>query len=114
MFEFFEKMRQKPVTKRRLIAFGIALFFTGLIFVVWLSVWLPGFFHEQSIEQKNLEIESPKDTLVQNIGSAWDGVLGGFSDLKESLGKTKVSSEVEYKSPTTTDKTSTTTEVVGN
>jgi hypothetical protein len=114
MFDFFEKMRQKPVSKRRLIAFGISLFFTGLIFVVWLSVWLPNFFYDQSVEQKNLELESPKDTLLQNIGSAWDGVMGGVSNLKESLGKAKVSSEVEYRSPTTTEKISTTTETVGN
>ncbi len=107
MFDFFENMRQKPLSRRRLVAFGLALSITGLLFVVWLSVWLPDFFYTQNVESKNnSSFESPKDNVLDSIGSAWQTMQGEFVDLKSAIGGVDLTSQLQYTATTTATTTS--------
>ncbi len=117
-FDWLEKMRNKPIKSQRLIAFAVALSFTGLLFVTWLSVLLPGFFHSRDVAQKNEEkndtFDTPKDTFVENITSAWHTLGEQFGALKTTVSDVNLSAAVQYSatstaSTTTLDAASTTT-----
>ena len=41
MFNALEKLRQKPESVKKQIAFAVALSFAGIIFLVWLTVVYP-------------------------------------------------------------------------
>lgn len=106
MFNWLEKIRQKPLSKRRLIAFGLSFLFTGILFVVWLSVWLPGINREEEIVKKVESFSTPKDSFLQNISSAWQGITEQYSQLEAVLSGINVSknltSSVNYQSATNT------------
>jgi hypothetical protein len=98
MFQFLEKLRQKSDRGRKQIAFIIALFFTGLIFVVWLSIIYPSWYQVESKQGAASKLEpGPIDTLSQIIS-------GGVSSIGSEINKAK-----DSYSQTSTNPTSTTT-----
>lgn len=110
MFDWLDKIRKEPASKRRLISFGISLFFTGIIFVVWLTVWFPGIARKTEIVKKEDSFSTPKDNFFKSASDAWQGITDQYSRLKNVLGGIDVAnnltSSVNYHSATTTDEIS--------
>jgi hypothetical protein len=100
VFNWLEKIRQKPLSKRRIVAFGISLFVTGILFVVWLSVWLPSSFHTQDVATTNDQFNTPKDTMTQNFAAAWAGITDQFSALKDAVANMNLSGSAQYQATT--------------
>ncbi len=85
MFEFIEKLRQKSDRTKRQIAFVIALSFSGVIFIVWISVIYPDFMRGQAEAERAVSSEpSPLSTFSGTISV-------GFSAIGEQIGKAKES-----------------------
>jgi hypothetical protein len=40
-FSYLEKIRNSSPQKKKIFSFGLALFITGFIFIIWLKFWLP-------------------------------------------------------------------------
>ena len=60
MFSWFDKIRKESPHKKRFIAFSISALFTGIIFVVWFSVWLPNINKKEEIA-----LRKPQDILKE-------------------------------------------------
>ena len=122
MFNWLENIRKAPKGKKRFIAFSVALLSTGALFVVWLSVWLPDFFHGQNIAQKNDQFESPKDNFGETFSQAWSGVTSSFGQLKNIISQvslpnnvsSSLSSALNYQSTTSASTTQTSIPVVSS
>lgn len=86
MFDLIEKLRQKPDRVKKQIAFLVALFLSGIIFVLWLGVIYPDFRRDQSKKESISKSEpSPLGTFKQTF-SAGAGAIGEkFSNLKEVI-----------------------------
>ncbi|MDP4103227.1 MAG: hypothetical protein Q8915_19100 [Bacillota bacterium] len=108
-------MRRQPLSKRRLVAFSITLLFVGVLFVLWLTVWLPDFNRQNEIADKNASLNTPKDNFMQNFSAAWGNVSDEFSQLKNALQsgtiKENLSGGVQYMATSTTTSTSQNTAV---
>lgn len=106
MFNWFDKIRKQPLSKRRLVAFSITLLFTGVLFLVWLSVWLPDISRKEEIAKKVESFTTPKDNFFQSVGTAWQGITEQYSRLKDALNGIDVSknltSNLNYQSATDT------------
>lgn len=106
MFSWLEKIKKEPSHKKRFVAFSISILFTGILFVVWLSVWLPNMNKKEEIAQKARSFESPKDSFFQNIAVAWQGITNQYSDLKDFLSGVDISKRltgnINYQSATNT------------
>lgn len=86
MFEYIEKLRQKPEKTKKQVAFLVALTFSGLIFVVWLSVIYPDWRESERKEAKVVKLEpSPMAGFMANLSAGIDGMKDQFSGLKESV-----------------------------
>ena len=100
MFELIEKLRQKSDRTKKQIAFLVALFFAGIIFVVWLSVVYPNFRQDQIVEQKVAKLEpSPIATFGETISSSFFGITEQFREMKSSI--SSFFGSVTYQSSTT-------------
>lgn len=84
MFDKIEKMRNESPEKKKLVAFSIALLFTGIIFVVWLSVWMPNFFRKNKDEQKK-DFNSPISNLVNDLGNSLGFIKSQADEMKNYL-----------------------------
>jgi predicted PurR-regulated permease PerM len=105
MFNWLDNMRKQPLARRRFVAFSITLLFTGALFVVWLTVWLPDFNNQTAVAEKTAEFSTPKDTFTQNFASSWSAISGQFTQLKQSIENVNVtgslSSGVQYTATST-------------
>ena len=102
MFEYIEKLRQKPARTKKQIAFLSALFVAGLIFVVWLSVIYPDFKQGQQKEDAVAKLEpSPLSTFGETISTGLSAIGEQFGKLKESV-TTMIASPALYNAASTT------------
>lgn len=86
MLQFLENLKQKPESTKKYIAFSVAFFVSGIIFVVWLSVIYPDFRAKQDRKEYVSEIEkSPLTTLKESITTGVSGIKEEISKAKESL-----------------------------
>jgi hypothetical protein len=83
MFKLIEKLRAKSERTKKLFAFSIAFFFSGLIFVVWLSVIYPSF------KQKQDKLDYVSKLEPSPIGTITEALGGGFSQIGEQFGRLK-------------------------
>jgi hypothetical protein len=98
MRRFIHKLRQKPKSTRRKIAFGASASITGVIFAVWLTVMVAGGgVGTAGTDAAQSQAASPLSALESNAGSA-------FSEVREQL--------IGTSTPTTTP-TATTTQANG-
>ena len=58
MFDLIEKLRAKPDKTKRRIAFLVAFFIAGIIFIVWLGVVYPNFRNKQAKEDNVSKLAS--------------------------------------------------------
>lgn len=86
MFEYIEKLRQKPEKTKKQVAFLIALSFSGLIFVIWLSVIFPEWREGERKEAKVVKSEpTPLSGFMANLSAGIDGMKEQFSELKDTV-----------------------------
>jgi len=86
MFDLIEKLRAKPDSTKKQIAFLVALSVAGIIFVIWLSVIYPDW-KEGEIKESNVaKIEpSPLSGFTSNFSNGLTSIKEQFSKLKESV-----------------------------
>ena len=117
MFDYIEKLRQKPEHIKKQIAFLISLLFAGIIFIVWLTVIMPGFEQQKQIDDRVAKSEpSPFSTFIGMLSSGTSAMSDQVSKIKELssslfggveyIATTSPSNEIEASS---TDETATTT-----
>ena len=100
MFELIEKLRQKPDSAKKKIAFFVALLTSGIIFVVWLSVIYPNWKLGQSQKEKVANLEpSPVSSLSSTISSGFSAIKDQFSQVKNVISSFS-SSPAHYNSTT--------------
>lgn len=99
MFEIIEKLRQKPERSKKHVAFLVALFISGLIFVIWLSVIFPNWRESQMREARVEALDKTPGTAMSETFSRGFSAIGEqFKNIKEGL--SSFSSEPEYYSAT--------------
>ena len=86
MFDFIEKLRQKPDRTKKQIAFLVSLLLAGIIFVIWLSVIYPDFSQTQAKETAVSKQEpSPLSNFSDTFSSGISAIGDQFNKIKESL-----------------------------
>ena len=102
MFQLIDKLRKKPDSTKKQIAFLVALFVAGIIFVIWLSVIYPDWRKEEIKESNIAKIEpSPLSSFGSNFANGLTSIKEQFSKLKESAAS--FSTSPEYYSATSTN-----------
>jgi len=85
MFETIEKLREKPESSKKKIAFLTAFFVAGIIFVVWLSVVYPDLKMKNSKEKEVLKTEpSPLSAFEDTLSNGFLGLGEQLKNLKNS------------------------------
>ena len=87
MFDFLEKLRQKPEAVRVRYAVIFAALVTGLIFLVWLSV-LGVRLSNSPASDAVLQGSSPFGTLKESVGSFFEAGREQIEGVRESLDAT--------------------------
>lgn len=86
MFNYLEKLRQKPEHTKTLIAFSGSLFVAGCILLVWLTIVFPNILEDNKIRDKVLSNEpSPLSSFFENINSGFSSIMGQFSEVKAKI-----------------------------
>lgn len=86
MFQYIEKLREKPDSTKKRVAFLGAFMVSGIIFVVWLSVLYPSWRNQERKEEAASKIEpSPLSGFAGNISQGFSSMRGEFSKIKESM-----------------------------
>ncbi|KND49957.1 MAG: hypothetical protein AB198_01390 [Parcubacteria bacterium C7867-003] len=95
MFEYLEKLRQKPDSTKKKIAFLGSFIFTGIIFAFWLLAVYPSFKEDAEIQKKAKSLEtSPISSLGSILGDNFSKIKEQISSLKD-LGSS-FSKEMDY------------------
>ena len=98
LFEWLETVRKKPLHTRRFIAFGLSIFITGIIFVIWLGVWFS--VYSKPVSASVSEV-SPFSGVYQNMSDMYIGVTNQIGILKNVFKDIKlenINKEVYYTS----------------
>ncbi len=87
-FKYLEKIRNLGEKNKKIIAFFLSLFLTGVIFVFWLVFWLPNDLNRVKHQNKSFsKEESPLDTIKKQFST----ISEQFKDIRKNLSGT-----VEY------------------
>ena len=102
MFEYLEKLRKKSPRAKKGIAFLIAFSFSGIIFLVWMTVIYPNFKNGLLTQRKVDEITNPKPTSAFSdaFSSGYGALKDQFSKVKEMIASVS-SAPVNYNASTT-------------
>jgi len=101
MFDFLEKLREKPPRVKKQIAFFTAIFFAGIIFVIWLSSVYPNIWKTHLREEKAASLEpGPVDTLGGIFSEAFTVIGEKISEAKKVI--SSFASSTEYYASTST------------
>ncbi|OHA89138.1 MAG: hypothetical protein A2653_02925 [Candidatus Zambryskibacteria bacterium RIFCSPHIGHO2_01_FULL_43_25] len=83
VFNTIDRLREKPEHHRRRVAYGISALITIFIFVVWLSVHIPGGSAPvvaQAPTETEESSESPFETLSRGVASVYEAIKGMSGD----------------------------------
>ncbi len=87
MFQFIEKLRQKPEGAKKRIAFLASFSFSVLILGIWFSVIYPDFkFKEKQKQSASVNQASPASSFFENILEGFSGVKKQLGDVKDLVG----------------------------
>jgi len=79
MFDYFEKLRQKPLHVRRSVLFFSSTLITGLIFTIWLSFW------SDVSPEKELSTAAPGVLLEDNWDNLAESFREGWGEMKNQI-----------------------------
>ncbi len=112
MFQTIEKLRGKPERTKKQIAFGGALLFAGIIFVIWLTVVYPSLKQEKNLGDKvNETKKSPVTSFKETFSAGVSGIGEQFKNIKEAISGFSVMPEYYTSTSSDSSQISTTTEV---
>lgn len=84
MFKYIEKLRQKPDSVKKRMAFLTSFSFVGIIFIVWLSIIYPGFREQKNINDRVVASEpSPFSTFGDILSQSTSAIGEQFSKITE-------------------------------
>lgn len=107
MFNFIEKIRNKPEKTKTKIAFFTSFVFTGIIFTFWLVAVYPDFKEDIRIEKKIKKLEpSPVSTMGSILGDNISKIKEQVVSIK-NITSSLNDKEVYYKATTTPTSTTT-------
>ena len=102
MFNYIEKLRQKPESQKKRFAFLAALCVCGLIILVWFSVVIPKFRQEKQTDDKIANTEStPTSALTRTFSDGFSAIVTQFKNIKNIISSFKSSGE-SFVAPTST------------
>ncbi len=84
-FKYLDKIRKFEYKNKKLLAFSLSLFITGLIFVFWVVFWFPLNTGRQKLKNKSIEKEF--------------SVYSDFKNKIIEIKNTNFSGTVEYSRP---------------
>jgi cytoskeletal protein RodZ len=88
MFNVIEDLREKGDNTKKRIAFLLALLFSGIIFVIWLTVIYPNFVNQKKEESAlNENKEGPVTNFTDTISRGIFSIEKQIQGLKESTGE---------------------------
>lgn len=86
MFEYLEKIRQKPERTKNRIAFLSAFSFSGLIFVVWLTVIYPDItFQERQKQAASVNEAGMFSSFIENFKEGFSGIKNEANGIKDMV-----------------------------
>ena len=113
MFEYLEKLRQKPEGAKKRFAFLTAFTISGIIFVVWLSVIYPDLTEQKKRDDKVKNLESsPLSSFIENVSYGFGQIGKSFDGIKETIDMLKTQPEY-YESSTSTASSTSKAEIEG-
>lgn len=77
MFEYLDKLREKPEQERKVIALSVAFFITLIIVVVWGGTYF--------ILSKRSSLEGVQEKTSQKVGPSFGEVSDSARALKENV-----------------------------
>lgn len=113
MLDFLDKVRSKPNSAKKRIAFFTAFTLTGIIFIFWFVAIYPSFKEQNELDKKISKLES---SPIESVSSVFGS---NFLKIKEQFGKIKeigssFSAEVDYYTANATTTGTTNTENTAN
>jgi hypothetical protein len=101
MFQTLETVRTLPAKKRKLIAFGISLLCTGIIFIMWLSVRnnVPTRTSTPAVTTEY----TPGNSFTQSMSQIWGNISSSFGELSGTLNSINISPTIEYQATSTSN-----------
>ena len=110
MFNYIEKLREKPEQTKKLVAIGVASLCVAVILVFWFFSVFPQFRQEKEISDRVQSVgPSPFSTITQILSQGTSGIGDELSKLK-SLSSGFFGGTEIINSSTTTAAVSTTTD----
>lgn len=101
MFQTIEKLRAKPDGSKKKIAFLLAFLFSGIIFVVWLTIIYPDFKNKNQKEAQIVNAgPSPISAFSDTLSSAFSSMGEQISNIKGAV--SKLTNQEMYYSATST------------
>lgn len=91
-------MHQKPEHVRHRFSLGVSAVVTLFIFVVWVSVRIPGITGQLASERPNDENSSP--SVTQNMAATFAGFQGIFTGFTQKVSEVTQEAIEEYQSKT--------------
>jgi len=82
MFDYLDKLRQKPERTKKQVAFFVASFIVGVIFVVWFSIIYP-----QITVSKHQTAKVPENTEPSPASAFSQTFFAGLSAISEQVSK---------------------------
>lgn len=84
MFDYLEKLRQKPEKTRKRISLLFSLLFVSIIFLIWVTAIYPSFREEKKINDKIANIEvSPFSTFGNLFSESVSSISDQVQKIKE-------------------------------
>lgn len=99
MFDFIEKLRQKPEKTKRRIVFLTSFSIVGIIFVIWLSVVFSDFRKEDNLSNDPARGSSPLTSLSNFFSNSVSSIGEEIYQVKE-LGANIYESILSSSTPT--------------
>ncbi len=102
MFKLIENLRSKSDRTKKQVAFSIAFFFSGIIFVFWLGIIYPDFRDSTNKEKMVASLEpSPVSVFGDTLSEGISSIQNQFSALKD--GVTSFATNSTYYNATSTE-----------
>ncbi|OHA17546.1 MAG: hypothetical protein A2836_03535 [Candidatus Taylorbacteria bacterium RIFCSPHIGHO2_01_FULL_45_63] len=84
IFDFIKRLQSRPEGQKRSIAFGLSLFLSSIVFVMWISLFQLNVARDNAVlAEKDIPAEvSPFQVLKNNVAGAFAGlrqVMGNAS-----------------------------------
>lgn len=86
---FLDRLREHPTHKRHMYAAGSSLAIVAVIFVIWLTVKMPGQSENQVVaveDTKTQQTESILGSFGDSVGQVFTGFKNAVSSFTDNLG----------------------------